>query len=732
MSSQDIVLLREVVRKLVPMLAGQGLRVTQQGSSAYVETDADGKPVRVNIPHIPDDASLDLILAIQGFIDHEVGHILITDFAALAEAYRGKNGSKRLGMLWNIVEDTFIERGMGKRFPGAVHNLARLHEFFIEKITKPAVAAADGEGVKELQVLLVPICRAWSGQTCFQEYLDREDIWSKPVIKAFVDRVPADTIAKIPLVKTSWEALDIARVFESVLFPKREESEEGAGKGEKEHTKDKTKAGGGKTTEAGESGHGADAKESEAGGGGEDDAEHQDDAETTTGSTLEQPDASDEEHEEDDQEDKPSESDDDDAEDVEAEESKKDEGEPEDAETPEKDDDSSHEAEDDGDDEPEDAESRFDENSWDGDEEEERKAGEEDDKSDEPASGAPSEGSSTPFSAHEIDLTESGFEEALFRKITDEASRQMRDADYRVFSRDFDVVEKYQPSSSFNQRWLSSLEEKTRHMVGKMQKDVERMMAQRSAVINVGGYRSGRLNSSGLHRIAVNDDRVFRRKQENHSTDTAVSLLVDNSGSMSGPKITLAMQAAYALSSTLERVGISYECLGFTTFSRWSPPVASRPSLPYGVIAAEEKRLGKGFSRVEPLYMPIFKDFDERLTPTTRQRYADVIGAQGFLANNVDGECVEIAGMRLAKRPQKRKVLIVLSDGFPAADGVGTELYSHLHKVIEDMQRRKIDTIGIGIMSDAVRSFYPRNLVIHDINKLPGAVMGELKTILMT
>src|SRR5205085_9393784 len=103
-----------------------GVRVTQQGTQAFVETDPKtNKPRRVNIPHIADNATESLIFAIQGFIDHEVSHILHTDFTV-------PNGlPAHKFSIWNIVEDTYIERAMAKRFPGAHYNLERLHEFFI-------------------------------------------------------------------------------------------------------------------------------------------------------------------------------------------------------------------------------------------------------------------------------------------------------------------------------------------------------------------------------------------------------------------------------------------------------------------------------------------------------------------------------------------------------------------------------------------------------------------------
>ena len=56
--NRDILVLRETVGKLTQLLAGQGLVVTQRGTQAYVRTDVKTlKSIRVNIPHIADNAS---------------------------------------------------------------------------------------------------------------------------------------------------------------------------------------------------------------------------------------------------------------------------------------------------------------------------------------------------------------------------------------------------------------------------------------------------------------------------------------------------------------------------------------------------------------------------------------------------------------------------------------------------------------------------------------------------
>src|ERR1700712_587471 len=106
MSSRDVEILREVVVKVTKLLAGQSIQVTQRGAQAYARADKSGKPYLVNIPFIPDTATPGFLAAIQGFIDHEVGHILFTDWSV--QKTIGKDA--KLHSCWNIIEDPFIER----------------------------------------------------------------------------------------------------------------------------------------------------------------------------------------------------------------------------------------------------------------------------------------------------------------------------------------------------------------------------------------------------------------------------------------------------------------------------------------------------------------------------------------------------------------------------------------------------------------------------------------------
>lgn len=265
------------------------------------------------------------------------------------------------------------------------------------------------------------------------------------------------------------------------------------------------------------------------------------------------------------------------------------------------------------------------------------------------------------------------------------------------------------------------IEGKTEHMVGPLQKDLERAISARSLASWENGRRSGKLHSANLARLATHDPRVFRRKHENRSKDVAVSLVIDMSGSMHGGKILLATQAAYALASVLERLRITHEVICFTT----GKAVADE-----SLIRAEEAKMGRRYTRNEALYMPVLKNYGERFGVDVRSRFGWLPNTS-TMRNNVDGESVEIAARRLLSRKENGKVMIVLSDGYPAASGDSGKLNDHLKEVVKESMRAGINVVGIGIQSDSVKSFYPKSVVINDVDELPKTVIQELRHLLI-
>ena len=202
--SNRVIIMREATVRIVKMLAEKEVKVTQRGARAFVEYSHTGRPLRVNIPYIPDDASDELLDAIQGFMDHEVAHILFTDYRVLAAAK--KAGVARLH---NIVEDSFIERKMAQAFAGSGLNLRNVGQFFLKTYTDKELAEKPelAEGL-----LFVPAVRAWAGQTVFIDYM--ADKWH---LMEKVTAALGDAVKEVPNCATSQDCLDLTLKFHDLL-----------------------------------------------------------------------------------------------------------------------------------------------------------------------------------------------------------------------------------------------------------------------------------------------------------------------------------------------------------------------------------------------------------------------------------------------------------------------------------------------------------------------------------
>jgi cobaltochelatase CobT len=101
------------------------------------------------------------------------------------------------------------------------------------------------------------------------------------------------------------------------------------------------------------------------------------------------------------------------------------------------------------------------------------------------------------------------------------------------------------------------------------------------------------------------------------------------------------------------------------------------------------------------------------------------------LKENIDGEALQWAYSRLAIRPERRRILMVISDGAPVDDSTlsvnsGNYLERHLRTVIRDIEaRRQVELVAIGIGHDVTR-YYHRAVTILDADELGGTMMRKL------
>ena len=306
---------------------------------------------------------------------------------------------------------------------------------------------------------------------------------------------------------------------------------------------------------------------------------------------------------------------------------------------------------------------------------------------------------------------------------------------YKPYTTEFDVV--FDKNSGVFQSWCSNrgeqwykqkLDEQT-GTANVIRRKIERAL---SAKMNRGwdqGREFGRLDNKRLVGAYNGQTNVYKEREPVAEMDTAVTLLVDCSGSMDGRPLALAQEVSIALAEAVDRTMVVYEILGFTNnvnLDRESYN-ASRP--------CGDDRLNN-YARVGVLTGYVFKSFDESLRLAKAS-----IGAMTSVATaaNVDGESVLWALNRLHKRKEKRKVLLVLSDGYPASsDWLANSTQArpmsddqHLRYAVNRAKEEGVDCIGIGIQSSAVSRFYPDYVVVNSLADLEKEALGKLAKALL-
>ena len=98
---------------------------------------------------------------------------------------------------------------------------------------------------------------------------------------------------------------------------------------------------------------------------------------------------------------------------------------------------------------------------------------------------------------------------------------------------------------------------------------------------------------------------------------------------------------------------------------------------------------------------------------------------------NPDGEALAWAAARLGARKARRRLLLVLSDGYPATgDGDPAVLRTDLLARVQAVQEQGIEIVGIGILDDAVEAFYPNAVVVRKLHELPAIAFATLGRLL--
>jgi cobaltochelatase CobT len=219
--------------------------------------------------------------------------------------------------------------------------------------------------------------------------------------------------------------------------------------------------------------------------------------------------------------------------------------------------------------------------------------------------------------------------------------------------------------------------------------------------------------------------RIRSRLPDDERADTVVSLLLDQSGSMRGQKMLFTAASAEIAQEFLATLGFACEVLGFTT-SKWKGGRSRR--------RWKWRLWPSGPGRLNDILHIVYRSADDRRASTGNWAFRQMLRPD-LPKENIDGEALLWAAGRLRALPQRRKYLVVLSDGAPVDDSTLMQnglayLSDHLRTVVRSiMDAGDIQLSAIGIGYDA-GEFYPIQSKVDAPSELGTGLISLLESIL--
>ena len=214
---------------------------------------------------------------------------------------------------------------------------------------------------------------------------------------------------------------------------------------------------------------------------------------------------------------------------------------------------------------------------------------------------------------------------------------------------------------------------------------------------------SGRLDRRALTRFASGSVNIFSRRMMTESETSAVSILIDCSGSMRGAdgsegRIDIAQQIAIHLSKLLQQARVPFAVTGFKSGG------------------FDERIINNHHVYTESPAFIQFKQWGKSLQSS--------IAHMGFIHRSAGGGTPDYSAAvnaltDLHARPEARKILFLLTD----ADSYYTHHMQHVQKMADKMG---ITIVAIGIGNTDVQSCFINAINVRNLDELASTSFNQL------
>lgn len=204
--------------------------------------------------------------------------------------------------------------------------------------------------------------------------------------------------------------------------------------------------------------------------------------------------------------------------------------------------------------------------------------------------------------------------------------------------------------------------------------------------------RRGSLSESELWKIPLGSKHIFKSKTPPKTRETAFYLLIDRSGSMG----TGLGNGSSKLFTALMTAAMIEEALKDIAYTK--------------IVAFDGGPDAVGHC--------VIKDFEQK---ELGSRCYDAITQISAGNGNKDGYSIRVASMELVKRCEKRRILVVLSDGLPSAYRGEAEAIEDVRSAVHEAKRQGIIVIPVIYAADTRHSLEHMRRCTAEISSSPPA-----------
>jgi len=297
--------------------------------------------------------------------------------------------------------------------------------------------------------------------------------------------------------------------------------------------------------------------------------------------------------------------------------------------------------------------------------------------------------------------------EALVEAINQAAQHADSSRQYRVFTKEHDRIAVV-PTAPDND--VRNLLENGKDVVRRLRRGLTNALRSAEKRWWREDQLRGSLSPRTLHRLCMDRSGldVFRTRCVVQGQSTAVSILLDASGSMTTRKMEVARSAVRVLLEALADLKIAAEALTFTTGNEVNTAQISQLS------GQDASKLRDRYARLANLEIGLICRFGEPVKAALRR----LPGVRGSGLTPL-GEAMQVAAGRLIARPENRRILLVLTDGKAGCEGSGEAAMNHARHVAGRIARAGIEPVGVGILDESIREVVADSIVIHTLEDLP-------------